>query len=108
MTDDMGEFLDINHDGYIDVLLNVLLEETCFLSSTNAMMRNDNFQKLVEIGWPVVPIIINRFRNKENGCACLLTLITIITNERVWPDEHQGRIRELVNDWLMWAAAKGI
>jgi hypothetical protein len=74
--------------------------ETRFLSSTQAMKKNKNFQKIVKLGQNVVPCIIDQLREEPSFIVMALRAITGTCPEI--PEKHLGHILEISNDWIEW------
>ena len=50
----------------IDILLKKHHEETAFLSDTDLVIDNKNFQKIVKIGNKCIPLLIKKLKEKDS------------------------------------------
>ena len=67
---------DIDLETKIDILLKKHHEETAFLSDLNIVRNNENFQKMIKMGHPIIPILIKKIQTKDN--LYIIYLIAII------------------------------
>jgi hypothetical protein len=74
-------------------------EETRFLSSSDAMFENSNYQEIIKMGLRVVPWIIEQLREKPSHLFMALRSITGATPVR---PEHVGRLYDMAADWIEW------
>jgi hypothetical protein len=74
-------------------------KETRFLSSSNAMFENENYQEIIKLGWAAVPHIINQLREKPDH---LLWALQIITKVCPVKKEHIGHLDDMTADYIEW------
>jgi hypothetical protein len=60
---------------------------------------NSNYIAIIEMGWDVVPLIIEKLR--EDPCHLFVALVRI-TGENPVKYEHRGRIAPMAKDWIEW------
>jgi hypothetical protein len=75
------------------------MEETQYLSSTQAMFGNKNYQEIINMGWDVVPVIIEQLRKKPEHLFKALKCITGLTPIK---PNHAGYLYEMAADWIEW------
>lgn len=80
-------------------------EETRFLSSTTAIANHPAYQEIIQMGPPVVPLILDELRREPGWWFAALRAIT---GENPVPHEDRGRLTRMTEAWLRWAADRGI
>ena len=83
-----------------NTLADRLKEETSHLSSSSQTAKNINFQRIVEIGYPVERFIIQRIRDGDP--FHWFHALAKITHENPVPEEDQGNVPKMRQHWLNW------
>ena len=78
-------------------------EETRYLSSTTDIATNGAYQRIIGMGMPVVPLILEDLRNQPYHWFWALNAIT---GEQPVPESARGRVREMANAWIRWGEQK--
>lgn len=73
--------------------------ETMFTSSTGDIVRNKNFQDLVALGEPIIPLIIEEISVKPDA---LMLALQLITGANPVADRNRGNMPEMASDWVDW------
>ena len=76
--------------------------ETKYLSSVSKMVRHPAYQRIIGLGLPVVPLILEDLR--QHGDHWLVALHRITGEDPAPPDATFG---EAVQAWLQWGRQKG-
>lgn len=74
-------------------------EETLFLSSINEIAMHPDYQKIIGMGEPAIPFILNEMRKKTGHWFWALKSIS---GEDPVPPELKGKIKEMTIKWLQW------
>jgi hypothetical protein len=77
-------------------------KETWFISSIKKRISHPSFLKIVGLGSPAVPLIIEELRRQPDYWSFALEAIT-----REDPVPRAESLKELRDGWLVWAAANG-
>ncbi len=94
--------LDIAVDFY--TLFEKWQEETRFISSTEDMVLNMNYQSIIGLGPQVLPVI---FKELNQGPQHLYWALQAITGQDPVRPENRGSLEAMNKDWLDWAIVKG-
>jgi hypothetical protein len=78
-------------------------KETAHLSSAARMARHPAYQEIIDMGQPVVPLLLAELRRKPNFWFAALRAIT---GENPVPPESAGSI-EMARAWVEWGRSKG-
>ncbi len=78
-------------------------EETRYLSSTTDIATNATYQRIIGMGMPVVPLILEDLRNQPFHWFWALNAIT---GEQPVPQSARGRVREMADAWISWGVKK--
>jgi hypothetical protein len=76
--------------------------DTAFLSSTTAIVAHPAYRAIIDLGPPVVPLIL---RELEKEPAYWFEALRTITGEDPAPREARGNFRAIADAWLVWGAA---
>ncbi|MEO8498218.1 MAG: hypothetical protein ABI614_24395 [Planctomycetota bacterium] len=74
-------------------------EESRYLSSTTEIATNPAYQRIIGMGMPVVPLILEDLRKQPYHWFWALNAIT---GENPVPESMRGRIREMADAWISW------
>ena len=78
--------------------------ETVLLSRTDMAIEHPAYQKIIDMGEPAVPLILQRM--KSQGGHWFVALREITNANPVEPADR-GNIPEMQNAWLKWGRANG-
>ena len=73
--------------------------ETAFLSSTSAMIDHPAYREIIQLGEPVVSLLLEDLRREP---AHWFEALQAITGENPVPGDHRGNIPAMQEDWLAW------
>lgn len=73
--------------------------ETLTESSIDVALSNEAFKRIVEIGQPAVPLIVEEIKTRPDLLVAALTLIT--GEDPVRPDER-GNMVSMATGWIDW------
>jgi hypothetical protein len=80
-------------------------EQSQFLSNTAQMAMLKPYQRIVGMGWPAIPLILEELRREPDQWFWALEAIT---EENPVPTATAGRVRESAECWLKWGRERGI
>jgi len=80
-------------------------EETRYLSSTTDIVTNPAYQRIIGMGMPAIPLILEDLRNQPYHWFWALNAIT---GEDPVAQSLRGRVREMADAWIAWGAEKGL
>ena len=80
--------------------------DTSFLSSVAQILKHPDCQRIVNLGWPVVPIILKDLT--QAPAIGMFEVLKTITGDRPIREVNRGRIGEMANDWVEWGKARGL
>jgi len=78
--------------------------ETYYLSSAKELQKHPSFQAIVEMGEPVIALILDDLKRRPSLLALALSAIT---DENPVPDADRGNVRAMANAWISWGSRKG-
>jgi predicted DNA-binding antitoxin AbrB/MazE fold protein len=78
-------------------------EETRYLSSTTDIATNGAYQRIIGMGMPVVPLILEDLRNQPFHWFWALNAITA---EDPVSETMRGQVREMARAWISWGVKK--
>jgi hypothetical protein len=78
--------------------------ETFFQSSTSMKMMHPAYQRIIGLGWPVVPSLLNALRQRPDFW---FEALHAITGAQPVTYEHAGDVAAMTNDWLLWGQQRG-
>ncbi len=79
-------------------------EERNPYSSDPTQDATPSYLKIIGMGPPAIPLILNEMRRQPDQWFVALNALT--DADPVLP-EHRGNGREMINDWLDWGRANG-
>jgi hypothetical protein len=85
--------------GQFDALSAQWKEETRYLSSTTDIAANPAYQRIIGMGMPAVPLILEDLRKQPYQWFWALHAIT---GEDPVPESMRGRVREMSQAWINW------
>lgn len=85
-------------------LTNRWLSETEFLSDGDQIAMHPAHLEIIGLGKGILPLIFHELR--EHGGLWFVAL-RAITGENPVPEEHEGRVDMMKEDWLRWANEHG-
>jgi hypothetical protein len=74
-------------------------EQSRYLSNTAQMAMLKPYQRIIGMGWPVVPLILEELRREPD---LWFWALEAITEENPVPPEAAGQIRLMTEAWLEW------
>ena len=74
-------------------------ESTLMLSSITEIVMHPSYQQIIGMGTPAIPLI---FLSMRRELSHWFWALCAITGENPVSIEHQGRIKEMTDDWLAW------
>jgi hypothetical protein len=80
-------------------------EQSRYLSNTAQMAMLKPYQRIIGMGFPAVPLILDELRREPDQWFWALEAIT---EESPVPPEAAGKVREMAWAWLDWGARHGI
>jgi len=92
-------------EGRFKELADVWEEETGFLADPGEIMKHPNYAKIVEMGEPAIPLVLEYYANMGSFLWC--AVLTQITGENPVPKHHAGLYNHVRDDWLTWGHEKG-
>ncbi len=74
-------------------------EESRFFSFTKDIVATESYQRIIQMGTPIIPFIIKELeRNPKHWFYALKQL----TNENPVKAKSKGNIKLMANDWIEW------
>ena len=80
-------------------LAQVWKSETVYLSSPTAMTSHWAYQRIMRLGTPVVPLLLQELQREPDFW---FTALKTITNTDPVPPEARGRVSEMADAWVRW------
>ncbi len=80
-------------------------EQSRYLSNTAQMAMLKPYQRIIGMGWPVVPLILEELRREPDQWFWALEAIT---EENPVPAEATGKVRLMAQAWIEWEARQGL
>ncbi|HKI38296.1 MAG TPA: hypothetical protein VKA46_40985 [Gemmataceae bacterium] len=78
--------------------------ETCYLSSTTAMVNHPAYQEIIGLGPSVVPLVL---RELEQRPAQWFSALRALTGADPMDPADRGKVRKIADAWLRWGRANG-
>jgi hypothetical protein len=79
-------------------------EQSRYLSNTTRMAMLKSYQRIIGMGWPVVPLILDEMRREPD---LWFWALEAITEENPVPPEVAGHVRLMTAAWLEWGKNGG-
>ncbi len=78
--------------------------ETGLYSGGSAIFENENYQKMIRLGKPAVPLMLKKLQKE---LTMLFPALVKITGENPILEKHIGYPHKMAKDWLKWGKSKG-
>ena len=78
--------------------------DTFFESSPWRMAAHPAYQRIIGMGWPVVPLILGQLSREADFW---FEALVAVTGEQPVPLAHAGHIEAMRQDWLRWGREHG-
>src|SRR5216117_3328493 len=78
--------------------------ETGHVSSVEQLAMHPAYQRIIGLGQPAIPLILNELRTRPNHWFWALRAIT---GDDPVPPEHAGSLKLMAQDWLNWGTKRG-
>jgi hypothetical protein len=76
------------------------------MTSQAPMAELPSYQEIISLGEPVVPLIMDRLKNKSINYWFIA--LAAITGQNPVPSAHQGYPAAMTADWLLWGLRQGM
>jgi hypothetical protein len=80
-------------------------EQSRYLSNTAQMAMLKPYQRIIGMGWPAVPLILEEMRREPDQWFWALEAIT---DENPVPPEAAGQVRLMAQAWIEWGIKQGL
>ncbi|MDO8509180.1 MAG: hypothetical protein Q7S27_05865 [Nanoarchaeota archaeon] len=80
-------------------------EDTCIHSNPEIINSHPNCEKLIKMGEPIIPFILEDIKNSKYGDWGYI--LKTISREDPVPRHHYGFYNSMRDDWLAWGKNKG-
>ena len=80
-------------------------EQSRCLSNTAQMAMLRPYQRIIGMGWPAVPLILDELRRDPDQWFWALEAIT---EENPVPPEAAGQVRRSADAWVEWGRDRGL
>src|SRR5947209_7726126 len=80
-------------------------EQSRYLSNTAQMAMLPSYQRIIGMGWPAVPLILEELRREPGQWFWALESIT---GENPVPAEAAGKVRATAHAWIEWGNRQGL
>lgn len=80
-------------------------EQSQYLSNTAQMAMLPSYQRIVGMGWPVVPLILKSLEHEPDHWFWALEAIT---EQNPVPPELEGHVADMADRWVAWGREQGI
>lgn len=80
-------------------------EQSRYLSNTAQMAMLPSYQRIVGMGWPVVPLILESLQSEPDHWFWALEAIT---EQNPVPSETEGHVAEMAECWVTWGREQGL
>jgi hypothetical protein len=85
-------------------LVNQWCNEAGFISSTDEAVIHPAYQQIIGMGESVLPLLLEELTKRSGRWFWALRSIT---GENPVPENHRGRTKEMIKDWIDWGKKKG-
>ena len=79
-------------------------KDTLNLSSVSAIVGHPDYQRMIEMGEPIVHLLLHKLI--EGGALCC-TALSEITNTELITEETAGDVPKMQSAWIRWAMKNG-
>ncbi|MDR3620579.1 MAG: hypothetical protein P4L85_14605 [Paludisphaera borealis] len=80
-------------------------EQSRYLSNSAQMAMLRPYQRIIGMGSPVVPLILEELRREPDQWFWALEAIT---EENPVPPEDMGKVRRMADAWIRWGEREGV
>ncbi|HZU37135.1 MAG TPA: hypothetical protein VFA18_14535 [Gemmataceae bacterium] len=80
-------------------------QQSRYLSNTAQMAMLPPYQRIIGMGWPVVPLILHELEREPDQWFWALESIT---EQNPVPAEIAGNVRRMAQAWLDWGKSQGL
>jgi hypothetical protein len=80
-------------------------EQSRYLSNSAQMAMLKPYQRIIGMGWPAVPFILEEMRREPDQWFWALEAIT---EENPVPAEALGKVRVMTQAWIEWGIKQGL
>jgi hypothetical protein len=80
-------------------------QQSRYLSNTAQMAMLRPYQRIIGMGWPAVPLILDELRREPDHWFWALEAIT---EEDPVPVDAAGQVRRSAEAWVAWGLARGL
>ncbi len=80
-------------------------EQSRYLSNSAQMAMLKPYQRIIGMGWPAVPLILEEMRREPDQWFWALEAIT---EENPVPAEALGKVRAMTQAWIEWGLKQGL
>ncbi len=80
-------------------------EQSRYLSNPAQVAVLPAYQRIIGMGWPAVPLILEELRREPGQWFWALEAIT---DENPVPPAAAGQVREMARAWVEWGQARGL
>jgi hypothetical protein len=80
-------------------------EKSRYLSNTAAMSMLTPYQRIIGMGWPAVPLILEELRREPD---LWFWALEAITEENPVPADAAGVVPQMAEAWIDWVEQRGI
>ena len=80
-------------------------QQSRFLSNTAQMAMLRPYQRIIGMGWPAVPLILNELRREHDQWFWALEAIT---EDNPVPPDAAGHVRRSAEAWVEWGRERGL
>jgi hypothetical protein len=80
-------------------------EQSRYLSNTAQMAMLKPYQRIIGMGWPVVPLILEELQREPDHWFWALEAIT---DEDPVPAEAAGKVKAMAQAWIEWGKRHGM
>lgn len=101
---DRFQYTVVQGDAYyerFEALKREWLNETKYLSNPRLLYSNEKYQKIIEMGYNVVPYLLEDLKKNKNDW--FFALEKIIKKNPIKKD-NAGNFNAMIEDWMEWAA----
>lgn len=80
-------------------------EQSRYLSNSAQMAMLKPYQRIIGMGWPAVPLILEEMRREPDQWFWALEAIT---EENPVPAQALGKVRAMTQAWIEWGLKQGL
>lgn len=80
-------------------------QKSRYLSNTAQMSMMSPYQRIIGMGWPAVPLILEELRREPDQWFWALEAIT---EENPVPPQAAGIVSQMADAWIEWGKRRGL